>query len=95
MLGGVLGLTIGAVAAAAISGYGPELSASSSTGGGSLFGLGDIARTASRDVALSAPLTLSILLGLGLALLGGLLAGTAGGLRAARLRPADAARQVE
>ncbi|MGH3083889.1 MAG: hypothetical protein ACRDNP_07465 [Gaiellaceae bacterium] len=47
-------------------------------------------------MSLSAPLSPSILaLGLGIALLGGALAGAAGAFRAARLRPADAMRQVE
>jgi ABC-type antimicrobial peptide transport system permease subunit len=36
-----------------------------------------------------------ILIGFALALAGGLLAGAIGSLRAARLRPADALRQVE
>jgi len=36
-----------------------------------------------------------LVIGFALALLGGLIAGTAGALRAARLRPADALRQVE
>jgi putative ABC transport system permease protein len=95
--GGLLGIAIGAVGAAVVSGYGPTLTASSQSGGsGSLFGLGEVVRTATRDVALSAPLSISILaLGLGLALVGGLLAGATGALRAARLRPADALRQVE
>jgi ABC-type antimicrobial peptide transport system permease subunit len=96
LLGGLLGLAIGTGAAAIVSGYGPTLTASSTTGGESLFGLGTVARTATREVSLSAPVTVSILLlGLGLAVLGGLLAGASGALRAARLRPADALRQVE
>ncbi len=77
---------------------GPNLSASTTTGGGdALFGLGEaLSRTATTSVSLDAPLTASLLaLGFGLALAGGLLAGTAGALRAARLRPADALRQVE
>jgi ABC-type antimicrobial peptide transport system permease subunit len=36
-----------------------------------------------------------LLLGFGIALAGGLIAGGAGAFRAARLRPADALRQVE
>jgi ABC-type lipoprotein release transport system permease subunit len=96
VVGGVIGLAMGAAAAAVVSGYGPTLTASSATGDASFFGLGQVARTATREVALSAPLTLWVLaLGLGLALLGGLLAGATGALRAARLRPADALRQVE
>ena len=94
--GGVLGIALGVAAAAVVSGYGPTLSAQSSSGGGTLLGIAQAARTATQKVALSAPLSVSILLlGLGLALLGGLLAGATGALRAARLRPADALRQVE
>jgi ABC-type lipoprotein release transport system permease subunit len=53
-------------------------------------------RTATRSVSLTAPVGVAIVaIGFGLALLGGLVAGTAGALRAARLRPADALRQVE
>jgi putative ABC transport system permease protein len=47
-------------------------------------------------VALTAPVAIGMLfLGLLVAVLGGLLAGAAGGWRAARMRPADALRQVE
>ena len=54
------------------------------------------ARTATTPVSLTAPVGITVLaIGFGLALLGGLIAGTAGALRAARLRPADALRQVE
>jgi ABC-type lipoprotein release transport system permease subunit len=97
LVGGAIGIAVGALAAAAVGGYGPTLTATSTTGGsGSLLGIAEITRAATTEVALSAPLTLSVvLLGLGLALLGGLLAGTAGALRAARLRPADALRQLE
>ena len=53
-------------------------------------------RTATSTVSLTAPVGVSVLaIGFALALLGGLIAGTAGALRAARLRPADALRQVE
>lgn len=95
LAGGVLGIGLGALAAALVSGYGPTLTAGSTTGG-SLFGLGEIARAATREVSLTAPLTAQVLLlGLGLALFGGLLAGASGALRAARLRPAEAMRRVE
>ena len=62
-----------------------------------LLGLGAAtARTATRLVSLNAPIGVTVLaIGFGLALLGGLIAGTAGALRAARLRPADALRQME
>ena len=66
-----------------------------STTGSNLFGLG-AARTATRHISLDAPLTIwLIVIGFALALLGGLIAGTAGAMRAARLRPADALRQLE
>jgi putative ABC transport system permease protein len=96
ILGGVLGIALGVLASLAISAFGPNLSASSTTGS-DLFGLGSAAaRTATSSVSLDAPIGLSVLaLGFGLALLGGLIAGTAGALRAARLRPADALRQVD
>jgi ABC-type lipoprotein release transport system permease subunit len=97
LLGGVLGIGLGVLAALAVDAFGPSLTASSPSGSSNLFGLGvSTARTATRSVALNAPVGISIvLLGFGLALLGGLVAGTAGALRAARLRPADALRQVD
>ena len=97
ILGGLLGVLLGIGAAALIGALGPDLNASTTTGASQLFGLGNtFAHTATTSVTLDAPLTLGlILVGLALALGGGLLAGTAGALRAARLRPADALRQVE
>jgi len=95
LLGGVLGVGLGVLAALAVDAFGPTLDASSQTGG-NLFGLTGAARTATRSVSLDAPVGVTILLvGFGLAVLGGLIAGTAGALRAARLRPADALRQVD
>ena len=89
-------IAVGLLVIALINGFGPTLTASSTTGGFSIFGVEQAAKTASRTVSLSAPAELSILAaGFGLALLGGLLAGAAGALRAARLRPADALRAVE
>jgi ABC-type antimicrobial peptide transport system permease subunit len=98
--GGLVGLALGVLAAAAVGAFGPSLSASSTTGAGGandVLGLGQaLARTASTSVSLTAPLSLSLLLfGFALALAGGLIAGGAGALRAARLRPADALRQME
>jgi len=94
--GGILGVALGLLAAVVIDAFGPTLTASSTSGGGSLFGIEQAARTTSRAVSLTAPVEPSILvLGFGLALLGGLLAGATGALRAARLRPADALRTVE
>ena len=98
VVGGLVGVGLGIAAAGLVGVLGPNLSASTTTGGGdALFGLGEaLSRTATTSVSLDAPLTASLLaLGFGLALAGGLLAGTAGALRAARLRPADALRQVE
>jgi ABC-type antimicrobial peptide transport system permease subunit len=98
VVGGLVGVGLGIAAAGLVGALGPNLSASTTTGGGdALFGLGAaLSRTATTSVSLDAPLTLSLLaLGFGLALAGGLIAGTAGALRAARLRPADALRQVE
>jgi putative ABC transport system permease protein len=96
ILGGILGIVLGVGAALLIDAFGPSLTASSTTGG-NLLGLGAAtARTATSSVSLDAPIGIGILaIGFGLALLGGLIAGTAGALRAARLRPADALRQVE
>jgi putative ABC transport system permease protein len=97
LLGGILGIVLGVGAALLISAFGPSLSASSTTGGGNLLGLGAATvRTATSAVSLDAPVGIGILaIGFGLAVLGGLIAGTAGALRAARLRPADALRTVE
>ena len=95
-VGGVLGIVLGVLAALAIDAFGPTLTASASTAGGSsLLGAGTI-RTATNAVSLSAPVGAGVLAtGFALALLGGLIAGAAGALRAARLRPADALRQME
>jgi ABC-type antimicrobial peptide transport system permease subunit len=96
ILGGVAGVVLGLLAAAIIDAFGPTLTASSSTGGGGLFGIGEVTRTASQSVSLTAPTGAGILLlGFSLAVIGGLLAGAAAALRAARLRPADALRTVE
>ena len=89
-------MLLGLLVAASIDAFGPTLTASSTTGGEGLFGIGQATRTASQSVSLTAPTGAGILLlGFGLALLGGLLAGVAAALRAARLRPADALRTVE
>ncbi len=96
VLGGVLGVLLGVAVALAIGSFGPTLSASSTTGGGSIVGIEQATRTTSDAVSLSAPVGVSILVGgFLLAVLGGLLAGAAGAARAARLRPADALRTVE
>ena len=96
VLGGVVGVVLGVGVALVVGLLGPTLTASSTTGGGSLLGVEQAARTTSEAVSLSAPVGITILLtGFGLALVGGLLAGAAGAFRAARLRPADALRTVE
>jgi putative ABC transport system permease protein len=94
--GGLIGIVLGVVAALAISAFGPTLTASATTGGGgALLGVNTV-RTATSAVSLTAPVGISVLLlGFVLALLGGLIAGAAGAFRAARLRPADALRQME
>jgi putative ABC transport system permease protein len=95
LLGGVLGVGLGMLAAFAVDAFGPTLNASSQSGG-NLFGIATAARTATRTVSLDAPIGITtLLIGFGLAVLGGLVAGSAGALRAARLRPADALRQVD
>ena len=101
VFGGLIGVVLGVALAAIIGAVGPTLTASSSTGGdgaaSDFFGLGEAtARTVTDQVALTAPVALTVLLvGLLVAILGGLVAGAAGGWRAARMRPADALRQVE
>ena len=96
VLGGVVGVVLGIGVAGLVGAFGPTLTASSTTGAGSLFGVEQAARTTSDAVSLSAPVGIPILLaGFALAVIGGLLAGAAGALRAARLRPADALRTVE
>jgi ABC-type antimicrobial peptide transport system permease subunit len=94
--GGLFGIVLGVVAILSIDAFGPTLTASASTGGGSsLLGAAAI-RTATSAVSLSAPVGFTVLaLGFALALVGGLIAGTAAAFRAARLRPADALRQME
>jgi ABC-type antimicrobial peptide transport system permease subunit len=97
ILGGVFGIALGIGIALVVDAFGPQLEASATTGGGiSLPGLVSTTRTATSSVSLSAPVGLTVIaVGFGLALLGGLIAGAAGALRAARLRPADALRQME
>jgi putative ABC transport system permease protein len=97
LLGGVFGIVLGVVIALCVDAFGPQLSASATTGGIALPGLAAAGtRTATSSVSLSAPVGITIvLIGFGLALLGGIVAGGAGALRAARLRPADALRQAD
>jgi len=98
VLGGLFGIVLGVAIAVVVDAFGPSLTASAATGGGlSLPGLAaETTRTATNTVSLNAPIGgTATAIGFGLALLGGLIAGAAGALRAARLRPADALRQVE
>jgi ABC-type antimicrobial peptide transport system permease subunit len=99
VLGGLVGVALGVLATVAVGFFGPNLSASSTTGAGAndFLGLGSaLSRSASTSVSLTAPVSMTLLLfGFALALTGGLIAGGAGALRAARLRPADALRQME
>ena len=97
VLGGLFGIALGIVIAVAIDAFGPQLSAHATTAGGlSIPGLAPTTRTATSTVSLTAPVGVAVVaIGFGLALLGGLIAGAAGALRAARLRPADALRQME
>jgi putative ABC transport system permease protein len=67
------------------------------SGGGGPFGFGRVASSAASEaVKLTAPVDVQlVLLAIALAVLGGLIAGAVGGLRAARMRPADALRNVD
>ncbi|MGY0018291.1 ABC transporter permease [Streptomyces sp. YJ-C3] len=108
LIGGVLGIALGLVAAYAVTAFSPTLTAQLGSSGGQMSGgpggggmgggPGGGGRSAARtvDVALSAPVSLStIALAALLAIGGGLIAGAYGGWRASRLRPADALRRVE
>jgi len=96
-LGGIIGIGLGIVTALAIAAFAPPLqaSAASTTSTGAIFGLGQVSTAATDTIALRAPIDASLLmLAFGLALLGGLVSGAVGALRAARLRPADALREI-
>jgi ABC-type lipoprotein release transport system permease subunit len=95
----VVGLILGTAAALTISAIAPTLDASASAQSGPLsssFGLGQVlAQQAKETIALKAPLNPTVMAtAVVLALIGGLLAGAAGAVRAARLRPADALREL-
>jgi ABC-type antimicrobial peptide transport system permease subunit len=103
VLGGLLGLGVGAAVAAAVHAFSPSLTATSGgvPGLGSasslsgLFGQATAATVTTTKVTLSAPLHAStLLLGVLFAVIGGLLAGIVGGWRAARLSPAVALRDI-
>lgn len=96
VLGGALGVALGIGGAAVLNTFAPTLTARSVAGGGSgVFGLGRFADTESTVVTLAAPVSMEIVvLAAGLAIVGGLVAGGIGAMRAARLRPADAMREM-
>jgi ABC-type antimicrobial peptide transport system permease subunit len=99
VIGGALGIAIGVAGAWVVTRVAPSLTATLASGqalGGPSGpdGGGDpFSRTIS--VALHAPVSVSLVAAaVGLALAGGAIAGLFGGWRAARMRPADAMRQV-
>ena len=102
VLGGLLGVGLGSIAAVAVGAFSPQLTATTTgvTGLGSsslagLFGQAAQAVAHTSTVALKAPVHMTTLaIGVAFALLGGLLAGAFGGWRAARLSPAEALRTV-
>jgi ABC-type antimicrobial peptide transport system permease subunit len=103
LIGGALGVLVGIGGALLINAVGIDLKAtvaSAASGAGALgvgpFGQGTVTTAGSTAVQLNAPLSIGlIVLAVALAVAGGLVAGAVGGLRAARLRPADALRNIE
>jgi ABC-type antimicrobial peptide transport system permease subunit len=101
LLGGALGVLVGIGGALVIDAIGINLKAtvaSTTSGAGTFgpFGQGAVTTAGSTIVKLSAPLSIGLILAaVALAMAGGLVAGAAGGLRAARLRPAEALRNIE
>lgn len=101
-LGALAGVALGVAGAAILDAYGPTLTATvaeaaapQGRGPIGLFGQGAI-ESGSETVTVDAPVSAALVaVAVALALAGGLLAGAVGALRAARLRPADALRQVE
>jgi ABC-type antimicrobial peptide transport system permease subunit len=96
-LGGALGALLGIAGAALVTALGAELKATvAGQPQAGPFGQGSLIASGSSVVKLDAPVDAGlILLAVGLAIAGGLIAGAVGGLRAARLRPADALRNIE
>jgi ABC-type antimicrobial peptide transport system permease subunit len=101
VIGGALGIAIGVAGAWVVTEVAPSLTATLSSGqafagpAGGPGGAGDNPFARSISVALHAPVSPSLVaVAVGLALAGGVIAGLFGGWRAARLRPADAMRQV-
>ncbi|MDP1792727.1 MAG: FtsX-like permease family protein, partial [Acidimicrobiales bacterium] len=98
-IGGIIGATLGAIAAFAVTSASISLNAAADSQAGPLsssFGLGRVlSEGASETILLTAPLKPGVLLlGVALAVGGGLVAGAAGAMRASRLRPADALREL-
>lgn len=100
VLGGLIGIALGAAICGVIDAVGPSLSVTSSglsvgaSSASTLFGQSTTG-SSTGSVSLSAPIELtSILLGFFGALVGGVLAGALGGWRAARLAPATALRDL-
>ena len=103
LLGGLLGLGVGAAVAAGVHALSPSLTATTAgvpglTGSSSLsrlFGPGTTTALRTTHVTLGAPLHASTLaIGVAFAVIGGLVAGLIGGWRAARLAPVDALRDI-
>ena len=101
LLGGVLGVGIGAAATKAVHAFSPTFTATSGgvpgIGSSSLSQLFGQASTAlqTTHITLTAPLhPATMALGVAMAVVGGLLAGLVGGFRAARLAPAVSLRDI-
>ncbi len=101
VLGGAIGVALGIGGAGMLNTFAPTLTARSLTsrggaGGPGVFGLGRFAdQGESTIVKLAAPVSTDIVvLAAVLAITGGLVAGAIGAMRAARLRPADAMREM-
>jgi ABC-type antimicrobial peptide transport system permease subunit len=99
LLGGVFGAVIGVVGALVIGTLGLTLKAtvaSVASGGFGPFGQGAVNTGGSTTLELTAPISIGLIgLAIALAVAGGLISGAIGGLRAARLRPADALRNLD
>jgi putative ABC transport system permease protein len=99
LLGGVFGAVIGVIGALAIGAVGLTLKATvASVAGGGFgpFGQGAVNTGGSTTLKLTAPISIGLIgLAIALAVAGGLISGAIGGLRAARLRPADALRNLD
>jgi ABC-type antimicrobial peptide transport system permease subunit len=98
LIGGALGVLVGIGGALLIDTVGINLKATVASAASPAFvpfGQGAV-NAGSTVVKLGAPLSVGlIVLAVALAVAGGLVAGAVGGLRAARLRPADALRNIE